>query len=149
MAKKKARFSSLSTPGLKQDCSNYLVELVFLRSNKGTRLPSKFWQQQKYKWRYRNEIQACRKFIKKFGEPAVLSVAMHNQDVVTWTDFAKIEFIMQKIQESRTLRALPKDVSEVSKETVKVSEDHRDFSKPTPKKNLFERLKELNGKEES
>jgi hypothetical protein len=143
--KKKARFSSLSTPGLKQDCSNYLVELVFLRSNRGTRLPSKFWQQQKYKWRYRNEIQACRKFIKKFGEPAVLYVAMHHQEITSWRDFARVEFLLQKIEESRALRALPKDTSAVSKETVKVDEDHRDFTPAPPKKNLFERLSELNG----
>lgn len=145
MAKKrKSRFSSLSTPGLKQDCSNYLVELVFLRSNKGTRLPAKFWQEQRYKWRYRNEIQACRKFIKKYGEPAVLSIAMHNQNVTTWTDFAKIEFLLQQIEESRVRRALPKDTSDVIEETVKVEADHRDFTPRGPKKGLFERLKELN-----
>jgi hypothetical protein len=143
--KKKARFSSLSTPGLKQDCSNYLVELIFLRSNKGTRLPSKFWQQQRYKWRYRNEIQACRKFIKKFGEPAVLYVAMHHQDIITWRDFAKVEYLLQQLEESKARRALPKDTSQVSKEAVKVKEDFRDFTPPAPRKSLFERLEELNG----
>ena len=143
--KKKARFSSLSTPGLKQDCSNYLVELVFLRSNKGARLPSKFWQQQRYKWRYRNEIQACRKFIKKFGEPAVLYVAMHYQDVITWRDFAKVEFLLQQLAERKARRALPKDISKVSKEAIKVTEDYRDFTPQAPKKSLFDRLEELNG----
>lgn len=145
MAKKrKSRFNSLSTPGLKQDCSNYLVELVFLRSNKGTRLPAKFWQQQRYKWRYRNEIQACRKFIKKYGEPAVLYIALHDQSITTWRDFAKVEFLLQQIEESRTRRALPKDISPVEEESVKVSTDHRDFTPPARKKNLFDRLKELN-----
>ncbi|TFH25853.1 hypothetical protein E4G67_00285 [Candidatus Bathyarchaeota archaeon] len=148
MAKKKSRFSSLSTPGLKQDCSNYLVELVFLRSNKGTQLPPAFWQLQRYKWQYRNEIQACRKFIKKFGEPAVLFIAIHNQDIVTWKDFAKVEFLLQQIEESRLRRALPKDTSGIPKESVKVLTDLRDFTSPAPKKNLFERLSELSGKEE-
>lgn len=142
--KKKSRFSSLSTPGLKQDCSNYLVELVFLRSNKGTRLPAKFWQQQRYKWRYRNEIQACRKFIKKYGEPVVLYIALHNQDIVTWRDFAKIEFFLQQIEESRLRKALPKDTSEVTEDVVKVNADHRDFKPASPKVGLFDRLKELN-----
>ena len=70
MASRKSKFTSLSTPGTRQDCSNYLVELAFLKSNRGIRLPPKFWQQVKYKFRYRREIQACRKFIKKYGEGA-------------------------------------------------------------------------------
>lgn len=145
MAKKrKARFNSLSTPGVKQDCSNYLVELIFLRSNKGTKLPSKFWQLQRFKWRYRREIQACRKFIKNFGEPAVLSIAIDHPEITTWTDFARVEFLLQQIEEGRVRRALPKDTTDVVKDSVKVSEDLRDFTPPAPKKNLFDRLKELN-----
>ena len=144
MAKRKSRFNSLSTPGLRQDCSNYLVELVFLRANKGNKLPSKFWQQQRYKWRYRKEIQACRKFIKKYGEPSVLYIAIHNQSVTTWTDFGKVEFLLQKLEERRQRLALPKDTSLVKPESVKVTKDYRDFV-PTPRKGgLFERLKELN-----
>ena len=150
MAKrKKARFNSLSTPGLKQECSNYLVELAFLKRNKGTRLPSKFWQQQRYKWLYRKEIQACRKFVKKYGEPAVLHIAMNNH-ITTWADFAHIEFLLQQVAERSVRLAAPKDTSEVEKESVKVAEDFRDFTAPQPKLGLFDRLKELNsGKKES
>lgn len=145
MAKRKARFNSLSTPGTKQDCSNYLVELAFLRANKGTKLPPKFWQQQRYKWRYRREIQACRKFIKKYGEPFVLHVAIHNQALTTWTDFARVEFLLQQLQERRERLALPKDTSPVEQESVKVTKDVRDFTPAPSRKNLFERLRELNG----
>ena len=148
MAKNKTRFSSLSTPGLKQDCSNYLVELVFLRANKGTRLPAKFWQLQRYKWRYGKEIQACRKFIKKYGEPAILNLAIENQRVTTWTDFAHLEFLLQKVEERRVRVSLPKDSSPVTKETVEVAEDFRDFTPAQSKKSLFDRLKELSDGEE-
>ncbi len=146
---KKARFNSLSTPGLRQECSNYLVELAFLKRNRGTRLPSKFWQQQRYKWQYRKEIQACRKFIKKYGEPTVLYVAMNNH-ITTWTDFAHLEFLLQRLAERQVRLAAPKDTSEVKRETVKVANDHRDFT-PTPRKlGLFDRLKELSsGEKES
>lgn len=148
MAKRKTRFNSLSTPGHKQDCSNYLVELAFLRRNKGTKLPEKFWQLQRYKWQYRKEIQACRKFIKKYGEPAVLKIALHNH-ITTWTDFAHVEFLLQQVAERQQRLAAPKDTSPVKDESVKVADDYRDFAPAPPKKGLFERLKELsNGQEE-
>jgi len=148
MAKKKmARFNSLSTPGEKTTCPNYLVELAFLKNNKGARLPPKFWQLHRYKWQYSREIQACRKFIKKYGEPAVLYVAMNNH-ITTWTDFARVEFLVQKIAERQHRLASPKDVTTVAHESVKVAEDHRDFTPAPRRKGLFERLKELNsGKE--
>lgn len=145
MAKKrKARFDSLSTPGVKQDCSNYLVELVFLRRNHGRRLASKFWQQTQYKFKYRREIQACRRFIKKYGEPSVLYVALHNPYITTWTDFAKIEYLMQQRMEILQRRATSKDISPVKPESVKVNIDLRTTRTPTRKKRLLQRLRELN-----
>jgi hypothetical protein len=147
MTKKKTRFNSLSTPGHRQDCSNYLVELAFLRRNRGTRLPAKFWQLQRYKWQYRKEIQACRKFIKKYGEPTVLYIAMQHH-ITTWTDFAHLEFLLQKVAERQKRLAAPKDISGVSRESVKVAEDYRDFTPKPRKKGLFDRLKELSSGEE-
>ena len=147
MAKRKARFSSLSTPGHKQDCSNYLVELAFLRWNRGTKLPEYFWRQQRYKWKYGKEIKACRKFIKKYGEAAVLYIALNNY-ITTWQDFAHIEFLLQKIEERRQRIATPKDTSPVSPAHVPTKEDLRDFVPAPRKKGLFERLKELNSGEE-
>jgi len=143
MSKRKARFNSLSTPGSKQDCSNYLVELVFLRQNHGKRLAPKFWQQVKYKFRYKREIQACRRFIKKYGEPSVLYVAIHNKKLRSWTDFGHIEFLLQQRLESAKRRALPKDDSPVQTEEIKVDKDLRNYTPKEPKKGLFERLKEL------
>lgn len=150
MAKRKARFQSLSTPGTKQDCSNYLVELAFLRQNHGKRLPPKFWQQTRYKFKYRREIQACRKFIKKYGESKVLYVATHNKDLRSWTDFGRVEFLLQQLSERDERRALPKDNTGVPTETVHVDVDLRNQRPRVQKKGLFDRLKELrNGQEES
>lgn len=144
--KRKARFNSLSTPNKKVDCSNYLVELVFLRQNRGRRLQPEFWKQQRYKYRFRKEIQACRKFIKKYGEAAVLKITLENTDIVSWADYGKIEFYLQKLLERRQLRALPKDESDVETESVEVEQDLREHI-PSRRKSLFERLKELNNGE--
>ena len=143
MKKRKTRFSSLSTPGTKQDCSNYLVELAFLRANHGTKLTPKFWQAPKYKFRYRREIQACRKFIKKYGEPTVLYIALHNH-ITTWTNYGNVEFLLQKRVEKFRRLAQPKDDSPIRTEGVIPSIDLRENRTPAPKKmGLFERLEEI------
>lgn len=145
MTKRKSKFNSLSTPGVKQELSNYLVELVFLRQNRGVPLKPHFWRDTKYKFRYRREIMACRKFIKKYGEPFVLSVALDNY-IYSWTDFSKIEFLLQRKNEAEERKKTPKDTSPVVNEANETSEDLRDFSYSRPKKqSLFGKLKELNG----
>lgn len=142
MAKRKARFKSLSTSGRRIDCPNYLVELAFLKSQKGSPLPSEFWKLQRYKWRYRREIQAVKKFIKKYGEPAVLYTALHNH-ITTWTDFARVEFLLQQVAERQERLSSPKDTSGVKVEDVAVNADYRDYTPAPRKKSIFERLKEL------
>lgn len=144
MAKRKSKFNSLSTPGVRQDASNYLVELVFLRQNYGQRLPPKFWQQTKYKFRYRREIQACRKFIKKYGESVVLYIALHNPNISTWTDFGHIEFLLQQREEAKIRMAALKDNTPIEILSEKTDIDLRENKGPKKKGGLFERLKELN-----
>ncbi len=143
MKKRKARFNSLSTPGIKQDCSNYLVELAFLRANHGQKLAPKFWQQTRYKFQYRREIQACRRFIKKYGEPSVLYVALHNH-VTTWTNYGGVEFLLQSRVEKFERIATVKDITLVKTEGLIPSIDLRENRTPAPKKiGLFERLEEI------
>ena len=143
MAKRKARFNSLSTPGTKQDLSNYLVELVFLRQNKGIKLPKKFWQLNRYKFRYRREIQACRKFIKNYGEPVVLHIALKNY-ITSWTDYAKIEFLAQARKEAVERANSPKDLSPVVSLSEESGEDLRE-NKPTRsrRRGLFAKIEEI------
>lgn len=140
--KRKAKFNSLSTPNLKIDLSNYLVELAFLRSNRGIRLPAYYWRETKYKFRFKREIQAVRKFIKKYGESAVLKVSINNY-IDSYTDYAKIEFLLQKIQEHKELLLKPKDISSVSKDFLPPKIDLRD-NHESKKRNVgvFEKISE-------
>jgi len=151
--RRKARFNSLSTPGHKQDCSNYLVELAFLRQNHGKKLPKSFWKMTRYKTRYRQELIACRKFIKKYGEPLVLKITLRDFRITTWRDYGKVEMVLQREQEKAVLKARPKDTSDVAPENPFVSEDLRP-TRPTPSKRLglFDKLKQLekaNGQKEN
>jgi len=143
VAKRKSRFNSLSTPGTKQDLSNYLVELAFLRQQHGQKLPPKFWQLGKYKFRYRREIQACRKHIKKYGESVILYIALKNY-ITSWTDYAKIEVLAQARKEIAERIRAPKDKSEVSQESEILGLDLRGQTNSRPKKKgLFEKIEEI------
>lgn len=145
MAEKKVKtpkFPSLTTPGARQDVSNYLVELAFLRENKGFPLPPKFWNEVKYKFRYKREIQACRRFIKTYGYEAILKIAKENY-ITTWTDFAQIEVMCQKIIAAQERLLLPKDKSAPTKDFTQTKEDYRGTVNIQPKKGLFDRLSEL------
>jgi len=140
--RKKTKFQSLSTPGVRQDLSNYLVELIFLRQNHGNRMMPKFWRDPRYKFRYMREIKACRKFIKIHGEPAVLYISRKNF-FTTWTDYAKIEALLQSVKERINKQAAPKDTSIVQKETIERGKDLRLNRKKKIDKGLFQRLKEI------
>lgn len=143
MVKRKSKFNSLSTPGARQDLSNYLVELAFLRSNNGIKLPPKFWRLTKYKFRYMREIKGCRKFIKLYGEEVALHVAQNNY-ITTWTNYANLEVLFQKRMESFQRKMLPKDTTPVKPQSIYKGEDLRDFSiSYRNKKGLFEKLEEI------
>ncbi len=113
--------------------------------NHGIRMPPKFWQYSRHKFQYKREIQAVRRFIKKYGEPDVIYISMHNS-IRTWTDYAAIEFKLQERKEYHEMVALPKDTSEVTKEVVNRGPDLRQ-SRPAKIKRagLFDRLQELSG----
>jgi hypothetical protein len=141
MKKRKARFNSLSTPGLRVTLENYLVELAFLRSNYNQKLPEKFWQSTRHKYKYRREIQAVKKFLNKFGETDVLRAAIEHLKIVSWADYGKVEAILQTYAERRELRARPKDLTPVKKR-IKNSVDLRPKDDTVKKpKGLFKRLK--------
>tara|TARA_R100001244_G_scaffold114566_1_gene84908 strand:+ start:559 stop:1008 length:450 start_codon:yes stop_codon:yes gene_type:complete len=143
MAKRKQKFNSLSTPGLRQDLSNYLVELAFLKDNRGIRLPAKFWQNPRYKFRYMREIKGVRKFIKDYGEPIVLEIALKNH-ITTWTKYDNLHVMAQKIKVRGERRLAPKDTSQVAQEIESKGIDLRDKKVNRPrKKGLFEMILEL------
>lgn len=142
MNKRKAKFVSLSTPGVRQDLSNYLVELIFLRRNRGSRLPPRFWSETRYKFRYMREIKACRKFIKAYGEAAVLHIARKNY-FTTWTEYDKIEVLLQAYRERIVNKSKPKDMGSVEREIVERGKDLRTQRQRKEHKGLFQKLEEL------
>lgn len=141
--RRKRKFNSLSTPGLRQDLSNYLVELAFLRSNHGIRMPERFWRLPKYKFRYMREIKGVRKFIKDYGESVVLHIALNNY-ITTWAKYDNLHVLAQKRVASLERRASPKDLTPVLKESRELGPDLRGQTKSRPsKKGLFEKIEEL------
>ena len=143
MAKRKQKFNSLSTPGLRQDLSNYLVELAFLRSNHGQRMPEKFWRIPKYKFRYMREIKGVRKFIKDYGEPIVLHIALGNY-ITTWTKYDNLHVLAQKRVASKERQRAIKDLTPVLSQSRKLGTDLRGQTVRRPrKKGLFEKIEEL------
>lgn len=145
VAKKKsaAKFNSHSTPGHQMELSAWLVELAMTRQNQGVKLPERFWTDSRWKFRFGREIQAVRKFIKEFSEPAILKISLKNY-ITTYTDYAQMQFLLQKIKESVARLALPKDTSDVAPESIPEGPDLRDYKIDIKKKKgLFERLEEI------
>lgn len=149
MAKRKQKFNSLSTPGIRQDLSNYLVELAFLRSNHGNRMPQKFWRNPKYKFRYMREIKGVRKFIKDYGEPVVLHIALNNY-ITTWAKYDNLHVLAQKRVASLERSRAVKDLTPVISESRSLGSDLRGQIVRRPrKKGLFEKIEELENAENS
>lgn len=147
MAKKKsgtAKFNSLSTPGHQMDLSTWLVELALTKRNNGIKLPPRFWSMVQYKFHFMREIKAVKSFIKKYGEAAVLKVALKNH-LTTYSDYGQMEVFLQQIRESIERLRLPKDISEVKEEIVFTGGPDLRDEKPLVRKKigLFDRLKEL------
>ena len=143
MKKNKAKFNSLSTPGVKQDLSNYLVELAFLRSNRGVKMPPKFWQNPQHKFRYMREIKGVRKFIKDYGESIVLEIALAEY-ITTWTKYDILHVLAQHRVAARERMKMPKDLTPVVKLDEQPGTDLRGRVNRRPrKKGLFEMIEEL------
>jgi hypothetical protein len=141
----KIKFNSHSTPGHQMDLGTWLVELALTRRNCGVRLPARFWTMTQYKFLFMREIKAVKSFMKKYGEKAVLNMALKNY-LTTYTDYAQMEFHLQQTAESIARLALPKDTSPVVDDNApKPTVDLRDGSWPVVKKKigLFQALKEI------
>lgn len=139
MAKKTRKIESLTTPGFQMQARSWIAELVVYRANNGN-LPPKFWQQQKWKWRYANEVKAATKFIKSYGESTVLRVVLENKNLTTLSSYGDIEYLLQVEQEKLERLKTPKDTSDNVLETRVVGTDLRESNSFKPKPGLFEIL---------
>ena len=142
MAKRKQRVPSQTTPGHKMQVRSWLAELVMLRRHQG-RLPPYFWRENKWKWRYTNEVKAASKFIKAYGEPTVTKVVCREKRLETLTSYGDLEFLLQAEQESLRQLALPKDLSEAPPVVKTKGPDLRPTSPISQKKTLFDTLAEF------
>lgn len=152
---------SLSTPGEKVALQTWLVELVMTRANKGRKLPPKFWNDLKYRGRFRREIQGLNKGLKEYGQTAVIR-ATWNNFLDTFTDYQKFTFLLQCEMERLKRLSLPKDFSPVEIENIQPPPDLRIKTSNMAshqggkkfKHSVFEKLANLengdsNGQEES
>lgn len=132
---------STTTPGHNMQLRSWLAELVMLRANKGPLKPY-FWRDVRWKWRYTNEVKAVSKYIKTYGEAVVVAVAADSK-VNTFTDYARLEFLLQNEAAKYTRLPSIKDSSPVV-DIVKITGvDLREQRNIKRKKSLFEKLSEL------
>lgn len=143
MAKKIKSIKSLTTPNHMMQLRSWLAELAMVRSSNG-RLPEYFWRDTRWKWKYANEVKAVTKFIKKYGEDVVVKVACGNP-IKSFAEYGELEFLLQKESEAKQRLSLPKDTTPIKNEDTQDIADLRGPRSVVSKKNLFERLAELEG----
>ncbi len=120
---------------------SYIAELMLVRQYGLSGLCPYFWRKKFWKGLYIREVRAVSKFLKSYGPKAVVTVA-NNLQINTFTNYAELEFFLQK-ESARDYRlAQPKDTSKIKNETCEV-EDLREPRFSVRKKGLFETLDEF------
>lgn len=151
MAKRSKKIESQTTPGHKMLPRSWVAELVMWRANRG-KLPPYFWRNQKWKWKYGQEVRAATKFVKKYGEDAVVRVVCANKKLITLSSYGDIEFLLQQEEERLRRLSLPKDTTPLAEEVHEPLEDLREPRSVSRKVGLFEKLamleKDNNGEKE-
>lgn len=138
---KNLKIKSETTPNHNMQLRSYVAELMLIRQFGKHSLMPYFWRHPRFKGTYTREVRAISKFIKTYGPSAVVSVAC-DVGIRTFTNYAEIEFFIQKEAAKSKRLAVPKDVTEVYTE----SETYEDLREPRVtqrKKGIFERLNEL------
>jgi hypothetical protein len=120
---------------------SYIAELMLVRQFGLGSLHPYFWRHKYWRGRYTKEVRAVSKFLKSYGPQAVVAVAS-NVKINTFTNYAELEFFLQKESASQNRLAQPKDTSKIKNETYEV-EDLREPRFSIRKKGLFEKLDEF------
>ena len=128
---------SQTTRGHNMQLRSWLAELVMLRTY--GKLKPYFWRDSRWRGIYTQEVKAVSKFIKNYGNRAIVMVA-ENPFIKTFTDYANIEWRIQEFAKSDELIRKPKDF-EPPISPISQGEDLRDYEiKKTNKISLFDRL---------
>lgn len=100
-----------------------------------------FWRSKRWRGAYTREVRAISKFLKRYGEWAVVNLSCDVR-INTFANYADIEFFLQKEAAKSIRLRLPKDISEVICETS-VGKDLREPRNFIRQKGLFEKLDEI------
>lgn len=138
---KKIKVLSQTTHGHQMQLRSYLAELMLIRQYGLTSLQPYFWRHKFWRGLYTREVRAISKFLKSYGERAVVEVASKTS-ISTFTNYAELEFFLQKESARDKRLAQPKDTSEIKDETDEVH-DLRGPRFSIRKKGLFEKLDEF------
>ena len=92
---KKIKVQSQTTNGHKMQLRSYIAELMLIRQFGLGSLHPYFWRHKYWKGLYMKEVRAVSKFLKSYGERAVVTVA-NNVQINTFTNYAELEFFLQK-----------------------------------------------------
>ncbi len=134
----KIKVSSQTTTGHKMLLRSYIAELMLVRQYGLSSLRPYFWRHKYWSGLYTREVRAVSKFLKSYGPKAVVAVAS-DVKINTFTDYAQIEFFIQREAAKGLRLAQPKDTSEIKNETHEVH-DLRESRFSIRKKGLFEKL---------
>ena len=138
---KKIKVQSQTTDGHKMQLRSYIAELMLIRQFGLGSLHPYFWRHKYWRGLYTKEVRAVSKFLKSYGDRAVVTVA-NNVQINTFTNYAELEFFLQKESAGYSRLSQPKDTSKIKNETYEV-EDLREPRFFVRKKGLFEKLDEL------
>lgn len=137
----KIKVQSQTTQGHKMQLRSYIAELMLVRQYGLSSLRPYFWRHKYWRGLYTKEVRAVSKFLKSYGPRAVVTVA-NNVQINTFTNYAELEFFLQKEAARDNRLAQPKDTSDIRNETCEV-EDLREPRFFIKKKGLFEKLNEF------
>lgn len=139
MKKKKIQYMSRTTPGHEMQLRTWLAETLMIRQI-NWKLPEKFWTLPKYKFKFATEIKAVSKYIKKYGEGAVVRAVLDNKKLTSMSDYAFAEVCLQNEEASLKRISLPKDTSPAPERINNISSADLRDARPEPKENLFTKL---------
>jgi len=137
----KIKVLSQTTHGHKMQLRSYIAELMLIRQYGLTSLQPYFWRHKYWRGLYTKEVRAVSKFLKTYGPRAVVAVA-NNIQINTFTNYAELEFFLQKEAAKEYRLTQPKDTSKVNDEAIEV-QDLREPRFFVKKKGLFEALDEF------
>lgn len=139
MAKRGTRLPSATTTNHKMQVRSWVAERMMIRQF-GKALGPYFWRENRWKWKYMQEVKAATKFIKAYDEDMVLKVVCENKKLVTLASYGGIEFLLQNEQARLDRLSKKKDTSPVTYEVHASGEDLRGPRSTSRRTGLFDRL---------